>query len=179
MYSPIDYSNKIIKKEDLDKYSDNNLLILSEIYPNSIIVEQTQNILSSNAKNLSVHTWYLSKNNLFENDESKILVSTDSEYKYKNEVVAYIFDPNNLFDKSIYISNKKNQKYITIIKQSQLIKPSFISNLYLHTHNIDGIFRFSPKNNSKIKFNSHINSGIYYVIVEGLILLSKITIILD
>jgi hypothetical protein len=161
MYNFLDYNSQIIEEFNNDK----NLDDLINIFNNYKIINVSQKILKINAKNLSIHTWYLKKNNLFEKDDNNLKIITDSKIKFKDNVPCLVFDPNNLFERLDY--HKDN---LTIVKNINSIKKNNVSKLYIHTHNIKGIFRFSPNNNSKIIFNKDINDGIFYIILNNIII---------
>ena len=177
MYNPIIYENKIIEKNELIEYGDINLTQLFDLFPNSIIVKQNQKIQKEEAVNICIHTWYLSKFRLFESDNSSIGIESESNLKLKKEVFGFIFDPNDVFDKTIYSYKKNKNPPISIIKNFSSIKINMIPDVYIHTHNIKGIFRFSPRENSVIKFNDNITNPTFYVILDNLILLSSIEFI--
>lgn len=162
MYNYLDHSSEILDKNDLD---DDNLVTLNNIFNNYEIININQKILKNNAKNISIHTWYLKNKNLFEIENKNLKIITNSKIKFKDTVPCLIFDPNNLFERTEY--NKDN---ITIVKDINSIKKDLIPNLYIHTHNIKGIFRFSPNNNNKIIFNSLINEGTFYIILNNLLI---------
>jgi hypothetical protein len=56
------------------------------------------------------------------------------------------------------------------------IIPELIPLLYIHTHNIKGIFRFSPNDNNKINIRKSVTNGIFYVILDKLIVKLEIVI---
>ncbi len=173
MYNPIIYENKIIDSNEIIEYGDKYLTQLLELFPNSTVVKQSQKIQKIEAVNLSIHTWYLTKNKLFESDNSTVEIDSESNLKFKKEVFGFVYDPNDVFDKSIYQYDKKKNSHITILKNLN-INIGLIPNVYIHTHSIKGIFRFSPKDNSIIKFKENITNPVFYVILDGLILLSSI-----
>jgi hypothetical protein len=69
----------------------------------------------------------------------------------------------------MFESNKKIPN-IAIIKKKTSIIPELIPELYIHTHNVKGIFRFSPNDNSKINIKQNINNGIFYIQMDKLII---------
>jgi len=173
MYKQINYQSKVLEKDDFDEH----ILFLINKFPNSKIIESIQTIQSiENVKNLNIHTWYLSHLNVFETTESHIKIITNSTFKYKSNVNCFIFDPYDIFDYSVLEFDKKINN-IAIIKNKKSIIPSLIPKLYIHIHNIKGIFRFSPNDNNKINLKHDINQGICYIILDKLILKFKITII--
>ena len=161
---------------------DENIDFLLSKFPDSQIVYATQTISSrESAKNLNFHTWYLSQKNVFETTETTIKVITDSKYKFKSNVKCFIFDPMDIFEKESELETKttmqeKKFSNITIVKKKISVIPELIPLLYIHTHNVKGIFRFSPNNNNKIKIRETINNGICYVVLEKLILKLNIKI---
>ncbi len=178
MYNPLDFSNKILEKPNIQ---DQQLLKLIELFPDYIVVEQKQKIKKEDAVNISIHTWYLSKLRLFESDDHIIKIESDSVIKFKKEVFGFIFDPNNVLDKTFRSEKKKNNP-IFITSNITSIKKHMIPNVYLHTHNIKGIFRFSPRDNSLIKFNqldntNTENSVVFYTVLEGLITINTVSFI--
>ncbi len=174
MYNPIIYENKIIDSSELIEYGDEHLSGLLGLFPNSIVVKQNQKISKEESVNISIHTWYLAKNKLFKSDNSTAEIDSESNLKFKKEVFGFIYDPNDVFDKSIYNYDKKKNSPITILKNFSNINSRLIPNIYIHTHSIKGIFRFSPRDNSVIKFKDNITNPIFYVVLDGLILLSSI-----
>lgn len=174
MYNLIEYESKIL---DLNEF-DENIKFMFEKFPNSQVVEFKQTINSrESVKNLNIHTWYLSKKKIFETTGDKIKIITDSRTKFKSNVNCFIFDPNDVFD-NLKIDNKDNKENkenskqfstICIIKNNKSIIPELIPSLYIHTHNIKGIFRFSPNDNNKIHIRDEINDGIFYIQLDRLI----------
>jgi hypothetical protein len=162
MYNLINYNSKILEnKNDYDE----NIIYLLEKFPNSKIIESTQIINSRiTAKNLNIHTWYLVQNKLFESNENTVKIITNSKIKVKSNIKCFIFDPLDIFDNLMFESNKKIPN-IAIIKKKTSIIPELIPELYIHTHNVKGIFRFSPND---IKQN--INNGIFYIQMDKLII---------
>lgn len=173
MYNLIEYSSTPLEnKEDFDE----TILFLLEKFPGYKIVSSNQIINSiANATNLNFHTWYLSQQNVFEKTDSIIKILTDSKYKFKSNVKCFIFDPNDIFDNSIYPQEKKFPN-IVIIKKKASIIPELIPLLYIHTHNIKGVFRFSPNDNNKIKVRDNISIGIFYIVLDRIIIKFNLTI---
>lgn len=168
MYNLITFESKIL---DQDKYDENIIYMLEKI-PNSQVVEFKQIINSrTNAKNLNLHTWYLSQKKVFETKEDKIKIITNSRIKFKSQIDCFIFDPNNIFDNSKVEIKESAKKFSTIciIKNKKSIIPELIPSLYIHTHNVKGIFRFSPNDNNKINIKDEISEGIFYVQMNKLI----------
>jgi hypothetical protein len=167
MYNPIEFTNKIIEK----KLYDDNINDLINLFADFLVVEQEQRISKVDAKNINIHTWYLSINKLCSFDDNNIIISSDSKIKCKKEVFAFIYDPYNIFDKSIYKYDKKSKANITIIKNNiKTTNLNLIPKFYIHAHNIKGIFRFSPDDNSQIKFNDTIIiEPVFYTVVDKLI----------
>ena len=155
-----------------------NFLLLK--FPDSKVIYSTQIIGSrESVKNLNFHTWYLSQKNVFETTDTTIKVITDSKYKFKSNVKCFIFDPTDIFEKqseSETIGQEKKFPNITIVKKKTSVIPELIPLLYIHTHNIKGIFRFSPNDNSKIKIRETVNDGICYIVLEKLIVKLNIQI---
>ncbi len=171
MYNIIDYKSINVIPEDYDEH----LTFLNEKFPNSQIISATQVINSRDtAKNINIHTWYLDQKKIFESTESNIKVITDSKYKFKANVRCFIFDPNDLIDNSIW--EVKKFPNIAVIKKKTSIIPELIPLLYIHTHNIKGIFRFSPNDNNKINIRESVTNGIFYVILDKLIVKLEIII---
>ncbi len=178
MYNPLEYENSIINLDKEEIQNDLNLSELIKLFPNSIIVEQKQKISISNAKNLSLHTWYLSRAKLFDSDDNSISIESESEIKFKKDVFGFIFDPDDLFDKTWSIQNAKKNSPIYIAKELSNLKIHMIPKIYLHTHNIKGIFRFSPKDNCAIKFNLSNGTKRFYIVLDGLICINNIELVL-
>ena len=194
MYNIIDYSSEPM---DLSKYKlnqsdksdksdksdelDESIAFLISKFPNSQVISSIQTVLSKKtAKNLNFHTWYLSQKNIFETTDSTIKIITDSKYKFKSNVKCFIFDPYDMFEKEVepveVDVNKKKFPSIMIVKKKSSIIPELIPLLYIHTHNIKGIFRFSPNDNNKIKIKESVNDGVCYIVLEKLIVKLRIKI---
>jgi hypothetical protein len=150
--------------------TDSNVEKIKEKFFNYSVVVNEQKIKTDNVLNFNVHTYYLSEKNVFNVDENSIIISSDSTLNYAEEVPVVVYDPNKVFDRSIYnFHDKKNR--LTIFTNLDNITRN---NLYIRTHNIDGIFRFSPKNNSRIKFYDYIKNPIFYTILDNTIVVNKI-----
>lgn len=172
MYAQPKY--KILKLNQTDY--DTNTIFLLEKFINFEIFESTQYFNSTEQiKNLNIHTWYLSQLNVFETTDTNIKIITNSMLKYKSNVQCFIFDPNDIFDNSKYEINKKTPN-IAIIKQKKSIILELIPKLYIHTHNIKGIFRFSPNNNNVIRLREGVANGIFYLILDKIIIKFNIVI---
>ncbi len=170
MYNLINYT--ILNSEEIDE----NINFLLEKFPNSQIINIKQIIETHEfAQNLNLHTWYLNSLKFFETTELNIKIITNSKIKFKSNVKCFIFDPNDIFIKSEYNSNKKGA-VMAIIKNKNSIIPELIPNLYIHVHNLKGILRFSPNDNNKINIKKDIYDGIFYVIMEKLIVKFNIQI---
>lgn len=174
MYNLINYESNEIYTQNYD----DNILYLINKFPKSKVVEVKQIIKSKEfAKNINIHTWYLSQKKIFESNNKTIKILTDSKIKFKTRINCFIFDPNDIFNISYDTNNeilKNNNKInrnskICIIKNKNSIIPELIPSLYIHTHNIKGIFRFSPNDNSKINFNENIIDEIFYIQMDNLI----------
>jgi len=168
MYNLIEYETKTL---DLSQFDENIGLMLDK-FPNSKVVEFKQIIKSrESVKNLNVHTWYLSKKKIFETIDDRIKIITDSRAKFKSNINCFIFDPNDVFDNSKIEIRENMNKFSTlcIIKNKKSIIPELIPSLYIHTHNIKGIFRFSPNDNNKIYIRDGIMDGIFYIQMDKLI----------
>lgn len=183
MYNFIDYTSKELNLEELNleelesnqNNQDEHIIFLSEKFPNCKIINSTQIINSrESTKNLNIHTWYLTQQKVFEQNETNIKIITDSRFKYKSNVRCFIFDPNDLIDNTIF--EKTKFPNIAIIKKKTSIIPELIPLLYIHTHNIGGIFRFSPNNNNRINIKEFVSSGIFYIILDKLIVKLKFQI---
>jgi hypothetical protein len=168
MYNLIEYESKILNQNDWDE----NIIYLLEKFPNSQIIESKQIISKDSAKNINIHTWYLYQKKVFESNNQNIKILTDSKLKFKANINCFIFDPNDIFDNTKIEIDEKNTKFtrICIIKNKKSIIPELIPSLYIHTHNIKGIFRFSPNDNNKINIKKNILNGIFYVQMDNLIL---------
>lgn len=183
MYNVIEYSSEPV---DLSIYSDKKLIesdnpdnpefdehisFLISKFPDSQVISSIQKISSrESAKNLNFHTWYLSEKNVFESTGTTIKVITDSKYKFKSNVKCFIYDPVDIFEREpVDANNKKKFPNITIVKKKSSVIPELIPLLYIHTHNIKGIFRFSPNDNNKIKIKDSVTNGIFYIVLEKLI----------
>jgi len=168
MYNLIEYESKTL---DLNEF-DENIKFMLEKFPNSQVIEFKQIINSrESVKNLNLHTWYLSKKKIFETIGDKIKIITDSRAKFKSNINCFIFDPNDVFDNSKIEIKENTKKFSTlcIIKNKKSIIPELIPSLYIHTHNIKGIFRFSPNDNNKIHIRDEIKDGIFYIQMDKLI----------
>ncbi len=178
MYNPLDYENKILDKNSISETTDSNIKDLVELFPNYLVVEQKQKISKSDAKNISLHTWYLSKDKLFGSDDISINIESDSPLKYKKKnVFGFIYDPENSLNKSYTIETKKKNIPITIIKNKSSIIVNMIPLLYIHTHSIAGIFRFSPRDGYSIRFNDDCVNPKFYTVLDGLICINYIEFI--
>lgn len=178
MYNLIDYNSKELDIEEIKSNPndfDEHLLFLADKFIGSKIIESTQIINSRDlTKNLNIHTWYLSQLKVFEQTDSSIKIITNSKFKYKSNVNCFIYDPTDQIDNTIF--EKKKFPNIAVIKKKTSIIPELIPFLYIHTHNIGGIFRFSPNDNNKINLRSSVKSGIFYIILDKLIVRLKIVI---
>jgi len=169
MYNLIEYESKILNSDTWNE--DENILYLLEKFPNSQIIESKQIIKSKDsANNINIHTWYLYQKKVFESNNQNIKIITDSKFKFKANINCFIFDPNDIFDNSKIDEKNKKFSTICIIKNKKSIIPELIPSLYIHTHNIKGIFRFSPNDNNKINIKDNITNGIFYVQMDNLIL---------
>lgn len=184
MYNLIDYTSKELNLDELKSNSNNfdnsnnsneHLVFLAEKFAGSKIVHSIQIVNSRDStKNLNIHTWYLSQQKVFEQTESNIKILTDSRFKYKSNVRCFVFDPNDIIDNSIF--EKTKFPNVAIIKKKSSVIPELIPSLYIHTHNIKGIFRFSPNDNNKINLKETIDSGIFYIVLDKLIVQLEIKI---
>lgn len=166
MYNIIEYESKLL---NLNEY-DENIIYMLEKFSSSQIVEFKQIINSrESVKNLNLHTWYLSQKNFFETIDDKIKIITNSKAKFKSNINCFIFDPNDIFKNSKIKEETNKNKTICIIKNKKSIIPELIPSLYIHTHNIKGIFRFSPNDNNKIYIKEEITDGIFYIQMDKLI----------
>ena len=178
MYNLINYTSKEINLEDLKSNPDNSdehLIFLADKFTGSKIIEAIQTVNSRDlTKNLNIHTWYLSQLKVFEQTESNIKIITDSRFKYKSHVRCFVYDPMDQIDNTIF--EKKKFPNVAIIKKKTSVIPELIPSLYIHTHNIKGIFRFSPSDNNKINLKESVKSGIFYIVLDKLILKLEIQI---
>jgi hypothetical protein len=178
MYNLINYTSKEINLEDLKSNPDNSdehLIFLADKFAGSKIIEAIQTVNSRDlTKNLNIHTWYLSQLKVFEQTESNIKIITDSRFKYKAHVRCFVYDPMDQIDNTIF--EKKKFPNVAIIKKKTSVIPELIPSLYIHTHNIKGIFRFSPSDNNKINLKESVKSGIFYIVLDKLILKLEIQI---
>lgn len=175
MYNLIQFESKSL---NLNEY-DSNIIYMLEKIPNSQVIEFKQTISSRESiKNLNLHTWYLSQKNIFDLNGDKIKIITNSRVKFKSNINCFIFDPNNIFDNSKIETKEHVKKMSTlcIIKNKKSIIPNLIPSLYIHTHNIKGIFRFSPNDNNKIYIRDEITDGIFYIQMDKLIVKFILTI---
>lgn len=176
MYSKINY-----ECDEINSDYDEHIQFLLTKFPNCKVINSTQTISKENCTNLNIHTWYLSQNNRcpFTKTNNIISITTNSQYKFKSNAKCFIFDPNNIFNN--FQDNTQNYKgrnpTIAIIKKTCSVIPELIPMLYIHTHNVDGIFRFSPNDNSKIVFQDNFTEGVCYVVLDKLIVKLKIVII--
>ncbi len=165
MYNLIEYESIQIEPINYNEHIE----YLLEKFPGSQVIEVKQSIKSREfAKNINIHTWYLSQKKVFESDEKTIKIITNSRIKVKSQINCFIYDPNDIFNK-IEKEKSKNFSQICIIKNNKSIIPEFIPSLYIHTHNIKGIFRFSPNDNNKINIKENISNGIFYIQMDKLI----------
>lgn len=178
MYNLIDYTSKELNLEEIKsnpELTDEHLIFLFEKFPGSKIIQATQIVSSRDStKNLNIHTWYLSQQKVFEQTESNIKIITDSRFKFKSNVRCFVFDPNDIINNSIF--EKTKFPNVAIIKKKSSVIPELIPLLYIHTHNIKGIFRFSPNDNNKINLKESVDSGIFYICLEKLIVRLEIKI---
>lgn len=181
MYNLIDYTSKELNLDELksnfngSNNSDDNLIFLAEKFVGSKIIDSIQIVNSRDStKNLNIHTWYLSKQKVFEQTELGIKIITDSRFKYKSNVICFVFDPNDIIDNSIF--EKTKFPNVAIIKKKTSIIPELIPSLYIHTHNIKGIFRFSPNDNNKINLKESVDFGTFYIVLDKLIVRLEIKI---
>ena len=178
MYNLIDYKSKEINLEELKSNPndfDEYLIFLADKFIGSKIILSTQTINSRDStKNLNIHTWYLSRQKVFEQTESTIKIITDSRFKYKSNVICFVFDPTDQIDNTIF--EKTKFPNVAIIKKKTSVIPELIPSLYIHAHNIKGIFRFSPGDNNKINLKESVKSGIFYIILDKLIVKLEIKI---
>ena len=183
MYNLIDYESNELNLDELDEH----LIFLADKFVGSKIVHSIQTINPTNStnstnptnptnltKNLNIHTWYLSQLNVFEQTETNIKIITNSKFKYKSNVKCFVFDPNDIIDNTKF--EKKKFPNIAIIKRKISIIPELTPLLYIHTHNIKGIFRFSPNDNNMIKIKESVNNGVCYIVMEKLIVKLNIKI---
>jgi len=177
MYNIIDYTVEDYNNKVKD-YNDNIIIGLNKIFPSHKIIKTTQKILRSEIKNINIHTWYLSFENIFTSNNTDVNIKIDSEIEYNKKVFAFIFDPNSIFE----ISRDKivnNINNITIIKNINNIN-NFKSNNFMHhihIHNVDGILRFSPNENSQIKIKNDVINNIFYTILNNIIVINEIFIL--
>lgn len=175
MYNTIEFESKILNKEDW--IGDEHIVYLDEKFPNSQVIEAKQIINSrESVKNLNLHTWYLCEKKVFVVNGDKIKIITNSKVKFKTNINCFIFDPNDTINTKIEDNakiedNTRTKKFPTIcvIKNKKSIIPELIPSLYIHTHNVNGIFRFSPNDNNKIHIRENISEGIFYIRVDKLI----------
>lgn len=171
MYNLVDYNSSQLEPESYDE----NILYLLEKFPGSQVVDVKQIIKSRDkAKNINIHTWYLGQKKVFDCDNKTIKIITNSKVKFKAQINCFIFDPNDIFDNS-QIEIKDNIKEqvkkfstICVVKNKKSIIPALIPQLYIHTHNIKGIFRFSPNDNNKINIKDNIRDDIFYIQMDKL-----------
>lgn len=167
MYNFIDYKSSQLEKESYDE----NIKYLLDKFSGSQVVDVKQIIKSRDmAKNINIHTWYLGQKKVFECDEKTIKIITDSRVKFKAQINCFIFDPNDIFDNSQIEIKEQSKKFptICIVKNKKSIIPELIPQLYIHTHNIKGIFRFSPNDNNKINIKDNITNNIFYIQMDKL-----------
>jgi hypothetical protein len=180
-YNLFDYKSVQIDIEQL-KHNENltifdeHLIYLESKFPKYKIIHSIQTVKSRNLiQNLNIHTWYLSQLKVFEQTETNIKIMTNSRFKYKSKVKCFIYDPANIL---VNMEIKKtNNENIAIIKNKNSIIPKLIPLLYIHVHNIKGIFRFSPNDNNKINLSDGINNGTFYIVLDKLIVRLDINIL--
>jgi hypothetical protein len=145
---------------------------LTELFPNKNIVKITQIIKNDNINELilNLQTTYLSRLREFESDDYNLKINTIHKIDYKKKVPVFVYDPYDNLEIQEY-----NSQNICIIKNLEIIKENInsIPLLYTRTHTIKKIIRFSPSNNSKIKFKNNENS-IFYTITEFSIVMNDI-----
>lgn len=171
MYNLIEFDSRTLNIDEFDL----NILCLLEKFPHSQVIEFKQILKSRESiKNINLHTWYLSSKKIFDSNEKTIKIITDSKVKFKANINCFIYDPNDIFNNITMIeqpeqNNKKKFPTICIIKNKKSIIPELIPSLYIHTHNIKGIFRFSPNDNNMINIKENISNGIFYIQMDKLI----------
>jgi hypothetical protein len=176
MYNFYDYH-----VEEYIKDSDQNIIELLKIFENYKIVKTKQIIKKDNIKNINLHTWYLSEDNIFESDDKEISIIINKRIDYKKNVFGFIFDPNNIFEISYdlfhNIHNKDKHKKISIIKDIRNVKKDLKLYNYIHVHSIRDICRFSPDTNNIIKIKNDIQNNIFYIILDKIIVINEFFII--
>ena len=169
MFNVFEYNIKEIKNDHNEEIID-----LSNLFPDKNIVEINQKIRQENAEKLilNLQTTYLAKLNFFESDEFHLKLKKNSKINLKKEVQVFVYDPYDNLETSEY-----NPKNICIVKNFKIIEDNIcnIPTLYMRTHVIKGIVRFSPSNNSNIIFKNKINQ-IFYTVTEFSIILHNILI---
>lgn len=176
MYNIIDYNSSQLEPEGYDE----SIQYMLEKFPGSQVVDVKQIIKSREmAKNINIHTWYLGQKKVFECDDKTIKIITDSRVKFKAQINCFIFDPNDIFDNSQIEIKEQFKKFPTIcvVKNKKSIIPALIAQLYIHTHNVKGIFRFSPNDNNKINIRDNIRDDIFYIQMDKLIVRFNIVFI--
>lgn len=149
MFKEINYKVIIEIENDFDENTKN----LCEIFPDKNVILINQKIEKNEINNLilNIQTTYLDSLNIFETNNSSIKIITNYKIDYKKDVPVFIYDPEN----NILRDKKFNPKNICIIKNINVIQENKdkLPLLYIRTHTIKGIIRFSPSNNSKINLN--------------------------
>ena len=110
-------SNESNESNEPNEPNDPNILYMLEKFPNSQVVEAKQVIKSREMeKNINLHTWYLAQKNVFEHDDKKIKIITNSKINFKANINCFIFDPYDILDNGNMelVSNKKQKKFPTI-----------------------------------------------------------------
>jgi hypothetical protein len=178
MYNLSDY---VIEEYDIT--SDTNIIELLKIYEKHKVVKTKQIINRENIKNINIHTWYLSEDQIIDSDDYNIHILLNKNLNYKKNVFGFIFDPNNIFEISSDILHRNYEikrncdKNILIIKNINNIKKDMKTSNYIHVHYIKNIFRFSPGNNNIIKIKDNVKNSIFYTILDKIIVVNEICII--
>lgn len=169
MFNQVEYTmsnlqpdyNEIIKK-------------LSEIYPdkNIVNINQTVKLENSDKLILNTQTTYLSKLDCFESDEFNLKLITNYKIDDKKKIPVFVFDPHDNLE-----IEKYDPKKLCIVKDINIIEENKDSmpTLYMRTHTIKNIIRFSPSNNSKIIFKNKDETQ-FYTITEFSIIMHNIKI---
>lgn len=169
MFNEVEYT-----MSNLQPNHDEIIKKLSEIYPdkNIVNINQTVKLENSDKLILNTQTTYLSKLDCFESGEFNLKLITNYKIDDKKKIPVFIFDP---------YDNLKTEKYdpkkLCIVKDIKIIEENKDSMpiLYMRTHTIKNIIRFSPSNNSKIIFKNKDDTK-FYTITEFSIIMHDVKI---
>ena len=151
---------------------------LKNIFVDKNVISTEQIINKQERYNINFQCHYISDK--FEKTDDNIIINSSCKLNYKNNINVFVWDKNNVIDPNkdyheLARNNKKqniNSSNLLIVKDLQNVNTKTFDSsiLYIRTHKIGGIFRFSP-NNTKIKIKNieTTNEITLYYIMENLI----------